>query len=59
MSCPMPVAVQSKAYVCGRSFAGIAGSNPVGARMSVSCEYCVSSDRGHYDGLIPRPEDCC
>jgi hypothetical protein len=57
MSWPIPVAVKSKAYVCGRSFAGTAGSNPVGAWMSVSCECCVSSGRGHSDGLIPRPED--
>jgi hypothetical protein len=25
-----PVAVQSEVWVCGRSFAGIAGSNPAG-----------------------------
>jgi hypothetical protein len=30
----MPVAVQSKACVCGRSLAGIAGLNPTGG-MSV------------------------
>jgi hypothetical protein len=27
---PIPVAARSKAWVCGRSFAGIAGSNPTG-----------------------------
>jgi hypothetical protein len=27
---PMSVAARSKEYVCGRSLAGIAGSNPVG-----------------------------
>jgi len=27
---PIPVAVLSKAWVCGRSLAGIAGSNPAG-----------------------------
>jgi len=27
---PIPVAARSKAWVCGRSLAGIAGSNPVG-----------------------------
>jgi hypothetical protein len=26
----IPVAVRSKAWVCGLSFAGIAGSNPAG-----------------------------
>ena len=27
---PIPVAVRSKAWVCGRSLTGIAGSNPDG-----------------------------
>jgi hypothetical protein len=27
---PIPVAAQSKAYVCGRPIAGILGSNPAG-----------------------------
>jgi hypothetical protein len=27
---PIPVAAQSNAWVCGRSLAGIAGSNPTG-----------------------------
>ena len=27
---PIPVAARSKAWVCGRSLAGIAGSNPAG-----------------------------
>ena len=27
---PIPVAARSKAWVCGRSFAGIVGSNPAG-----------------------------
>ena len=27
---PIPVAARSKAWVCGRSLAGIAGLNPVG-----------------------------
>ena len=36
------VAARSKAWVYGRSLAGIAGSNPaVGAWMSVSCVCCV------------------
>jgi len=27
---PVPVAIKSKMWVCGRSLAGIAGSNPAG-----------------------------
>jgi len=38
---PIPVAARSKAWVCGRSFAGIAGSNLAGGmdvfRLSVLC----------------------
>ena len=37
----MPVAARSKALVCGRSLAGIAGSNPAGGMkaclLSVLC----------------------
>ena len=29
-SLPVPVAARSKAWVCGRSLAGIVGSNPAG-----------------------------
>jgi hypothetical protein len=48
---PMPVAARSKAWLCGRSLAGIVGSNPAGAMESVSCEcYLVR-------GLITRPEE--
>jgi hypothetical protein len=54
---PVPVAALSKAWVCGRSLAGIADSNPSGARMSVSCECCVLSGRGSSVGLITRPEE--
>jgi hypothetical protein len=50
------VAARSKAGVCGRSFAGIAGLNPAGAWMSVSCECCVLSGRGLCVGLITSPE---
>jgi hypothetical protein len=28
---PVPVAARSKAWVCGRSLAGIVGSNPAGS----------------------------
>ena len=41
LSLPIPVAERSEAWVCGRSLAGIAGSNPVGVWMSVSCVFCV------------------
>ena len=33
---PLPMAMRSKAWVCGRSFVGIAGSNAAGARSVVS-----------------------
>ena len=38
---PIPVAARSKAWVCGRSLAEIAASNPAGALKSVFCECCV------------------
>ena len=52
---PISVAARSKAWVYGRSFAGIVGSNPAGG-MDVCVEYCVLSGRGLCDGLITRPE---
>jgi hypothetical protein len=54
---PIPVAMRSKTWVCGRSLTRIVGSNPTGAWMSVSCECCVLSGRGLCDGLVPRPEE--
>jgi hypothetical protein len=54
---PIPVAEWSQARVCGRSLAGIAGSNSAGAWMCVSCECRVLSGRGLCDGLITRPEE--
>ena len=54
---PIPVAARSKAWVCGRSLAGIMGSNPAGAWMSVSCECCVLSGKGLRVGPITRPEE--
>jgi len=54
---PIPVAVRSQAWICGRSLAGIVGSNSVGGWMSVSCEYCVLSGRGLCVGLTTRPEE--
>jgi hypothetical protein len=40
----IPVVARSKAGVCRRPLAGIAGSNPKRAGMSVSCEYWVLSE---------------
>jgi len=37
---PISMAVRSKAWVCGRSLAGITGSNPSGG-MNICREYCV------------------
>jgi len=54
---PVPVATGSGAWVCDHPLAGLLGSNPAGAWMSVSCECCVSSGRGLCDGLITRPEE--
>jgi len=52
----MPVAARSKAWVCNRSFFGIAGSNPAGG-MEVSLLHFVLSGRGTCDELITRPEE--
>ena len=39
------MAVRSEVWVCGRSLAGIAGSNPaVGMVVSLSCGCCVLSE---------------
>ena len=54
---PIPVAARSKAWVCGRSLAGITGSNPAGAWMCGCCECCVLLGRGLCVGLITRPEE--
>ena len=53
---PISVAARSEAWVYGRSLAGIVGSKPAGAWMSVCVEGCVLSGRGLCDGLITRPE---
>jgi hypothetical protein len=37
---PIPVAARSKAWVCGRSLAGIVGSNADGAWMSLVSVVC-------------------
>jgi hypothetical protein len=51
------VAARSKLPVCGRSLAGIAVSNPAAEFMSVSCNCCVLSGRGLYEGPITHPEE--
>jgi hypothetical protein len=52
----IPVAARSKAWVYGRSLAGIVGSNPV-ADMDLSFVSGLLSGRGLYNGLITRPEE--
>ena len=49
------MAAWAKVSVCGRSIAGIVGSNPAGG-VDVSCDCCVLSGRGPCVGLITRPE---
>jgi hypothetical protein len=43
MTLPLPMAARSKAWVCGRSNAGMAGLNPAGRVELCSCECCVVS----------------
>jgi len=54
---PILVAVRSKVRFYGRLLAGIAGSKPAEAWMSVCCECCVLSARGFRVGLITGPEE--
>jgi hypothetical protein len=51
------VAARSKAWVCGRALAGIAGSNPSGGHGCLSCRVFVLSRRGLCEVPIPRPEE--
>jgi hypothetical protein len=51
------VAARSKAWVCGGSLVGIAGSNSSGAWSPVCCDCCMSSGRVLFDGPITRPEE--
>jgi hypothetical protein len=54
----IPVAARSKAWVFGRSLAGITGLNPAGGMdVSVFYECCMLSGRGLCVGLITRPEE--
>jgi hypothetical protein len=50
------VAAWAKLLVCGRSIAGIVGSNPAGG-VDVSCNCCVLSGRGPCVGVTNRPEE--
>ena len=52
---PISVAARSKAWVYGRSLAGIGGSNRP-RDMDVCCECCMLSGRGLCDGPITRTE---
>jgi len=54
---PFLMPVRSNAWVCGSSLAGIAGQNPPGARMSISFECWVVSDRGFCVRLIIHLEE--
>jgi hypothetical protein len=53
---PILLTARFKAWVYGRSLAGIVGSNPAAAWVSVYDECCVLSGRGLCDELITRPE---
>ena len=53
---PIPMAARYKAWACGRSHAGIAGSNPAGG-IDVCCECCVSTGRGLCNMPIPWAEE--
>ena len=57
ISVPIPVATRSKAWVWANSLAGILGSNPPGAWIFVSREYCVLSGGGLCLGLVTSPEE--
>jgi hypothetical protein len=54
---PIPVAARSMRWVCGRSPAGISGSNPAGSMDSLSSECCVLSGKGLCVGQITSPEE--
>jgi len=47
---------RSKALVCGRCLAGVAGSNST-RRTAISLVICVLSGRGLCDELITHPEE--
>ena len=54
---PISVAAPPKAWVCDRSLAGIAGSNPIkGMDVRLLCSLCVIGG-GLCDEIIARPEE--
>ena len=57
---PIAVSTHSKAWACGRLLTGIAGSNPDGAWMSVSCESCVKLEVSALGGSLVQKDltDC-
>jgi hypothetical protein len=57
---PIPVAARSKAWVCGRSLGGIAGSNPQGTcHVSlVCCQVQRSLRRGDPSSRGVQPSVC-
>ena len=60
---PISVAARSKAWVCDRSLAANAGSNPAEGMGACLFECCVLSGRDPCVGPITRPEEsyreCC
>jgi len=54
---PIPVDARSKAWVCSRSLAGTAVSNPAGDMDVCFFECRVFSGRSLCVGLITRPEE--
>jgi hypothetical protein len=50
------VAALSKAWVCGRLLAGIAGLNPAGRMDVIPYDCCVLSVRGLCFGMLTRPK---
>jgi len=53
---PTPKVAPSKRWICDHSLAGITGSDPTGAWMSVFCE-CCRVCRVFFIGLTTRPNE--
>ena len=53
---PVPVAAQSKAWVCGRTLSGTVGSN-LARGMDVYRKCCILSSGGLCDELIASTEE--
>ena len=53
------MAARSNALVCGRSLAGVAGSNPAGSMdVSVVSVVCCQVEVSPYRGVLPRARVC-